>query len=60
MNTRVPVIAITDSGSLIFQSVEDCAVNYECRKSDIIKLIATGNLHKDRRTTFDYYDGPNE
>lgn len=60
MNKTRPIIAITNTGSEVFSSLADAAGEYEIRPSSLVKLIQAGQVHKDMRTTFDYYIGPME
>lgn len=58
MNRKTPIIAVTGNGCNIFESLADAAEEYDVRSSYIVKLINTGQVHRDERTTFDYYVGP--
>ncbi len=55
-NIKVPVIAITDTEILVFDSVVDCATNYGCRPSHITNLIERNQVFRDGRTCFDYLE----
>jgi hypothetical protein len=51
---KVPVIAITETAVREFESVIEAAKIYGISSPSLLVLINTGQLHRDKRTCFDY------
>ena len=52
---KVPVIAITETQIREFESIREAAEFYGLHSANLIALIKTGQVHRDGRTCFDYF-----
>ena len=54
------IVAITPTENVVFESIDDVATCYECKKSHIYRLIRLGQVYSDQRTFFDFLYDRNE
>jgi len=60
-NIQVPIIAFSRRGSLVYESLKDCCMDYGIRSKETLRrLIDCGGVGPDGYTTFDYLVEENE